>query len=175
MNKNLNLQQMAAMLLALLLVTATGILVLNMINPGAIQFSPSLPVGQVRTGDVAGFDYARAADPSAYRWQAMAQYYKDHGMLTRDDFDYVKSASVLAYRWRAMAGFFKDNDMLTRFDTSAAADNLAYRWRAMAQFYKDHDMLTREYTASEEAADNLAFRWLAMARYYEKHGLLNER
>jgi hypothetical protein len=175
MNKNLNLQQMAAMLLALLLVTATGILVLNTINPGALQFSPSLPVGQVRTGDVTGFDYARAADLSAYRWQAMAQYYKDHGLLTRDDFDYVKAANVLAYRCRAMAEFYNDNDMLTRFDTNAAADNLAYRWRAMARYYRDHDMLTREYTASDEAADNMAFRWLAMARYFEKHRLLNER
>lgn len=175
MNKSFNLQQVAAMLLALLLVTATGILLLNTINPGAIQFSPSLPVRQVRTGDAAGFDYERAADLSVYRWQAMAQFYKDHGLLTRDDFDYVKSANVLAYRWRAMAQFYKDNDMLTRFDDDAAADNQAYRWRAMARFYQDHDMLTRAYTASDEAADNMAYRWLAMARFYEKHGLLNER
>lgn len=146
MNKSINLQQTAAMLLALLLVTATGILVLNTLNPGSIQFSPSLPAGQVRTEEVVGFDYDKAADLSAYRWQAMAQYYKDHGLLTRDDFDYVKAANLLAYRWRAMA-----------------------------RFYQDHDMLTRAYRASDEAADNMAFRWLAMARFYEKHGLLNER
>jgi len=141
MNKNLNLQQTAAILLALVLVTAIGILVLNTINPGDIQFSPSLPVGQVRSVDVSGFDYERAADLSAYRWQAMAQFYKDHGLLTRDDFDYVKSANVLAYRWRAMAQFYKDHDMLTRFDDDAAADNMAFRWLAMARYYEKHGLL----------------------------------
>jgi hypothetical protein len=44
------------------------------------------------------FDYEKAADVSAARWQAMGEFYKDSELLTRDDFDYAAAADASVLR-----------------------------------------------------------------------------
>jgi hypothetical protein len=115
------------------------------------------------------FNSAAAADLSAYRWQAMANFYKDNDLLNSGTFDSVAAADLSAYRWQAMANFYKDNDLLNSgtFDSAAAADLSAYRWQAMANFYKDNDLLNSGTFDSAAAADLSAYRWQAMANFYE--------
>ena len=47
-----------------------------------------------------------AADLSSSRWQAMAKFYEEQGMLTRDNFDYGQAADLSAARWQAMGEFY---------------------------------------------------------------------
>jgi hypothetical protein len=81
--------------------------------------------------------YEHDAEISVMRWQAMANYYEDNGLLTRDTFDYEAVANNSAFRWQAMANYYEDNGLLTRdtFDYEAAANNSAFRWQAMADYY----------------------------------------
>jgi putative heme degradation protein len=91
-------------------------------------------------------DAVDAADLSAARWQAMAEFYEEQGMLTRDNFDYEQAAENSAARWQAMAEFYEEQGMLTRdnFDYEQAADLSATRWQAMAEFYEEQGLLTRD-------------------------------
>jgi hypothetical protein len=57
------------------------------------------------------FDYEQAAVNHAARWQAMAQFYADHGMLN-ERFDYEQAADNLAARWQAMGLFYEKNGLL---------------------------------------------------------------
>jgi len=84
-------------------------------------------------------------DALTYRWQALADFYKRAGLLTRDDFDYERAADVHAARWVAMGKFYQDKDLLTRstFDYERQAKFEAQRWIAMARFYEQAGMLTR--------------------------------
>ena len=50
--------------------------------------------------------YEHDAEISAMRWQAMANYYEDNDLLTRDDFDYEAAANNSAFRWQAMADYY---------------------------------------------------------------------
>ena len=50
--------------------------------------------------------YEHDAEISAMRWQAMANYYEDSDLLTRDDFDYEAAANNSAFRWQAMADYY---------------------------------------------------------------------
>jgi hypothetical protein len=96
-----------------------------------------------RSGVQNTFNSAGAADLSAYRWQAMANFYAENGLLNSRTFDSAAAADLSAYRWRAMANFYADNDLLNSrtFDSAAAADLSAYRWRAMGEFYKENELL----------------------------------
>jgi hypothetical protein len=53
------------------------------------------------------FNSAAAADLSAYRWQAMANFYKDNDLLNSGTFDSAAAADLSAYRWQAMANFYE--------------------------------------------------------------------
>jgi hypothetical protein len=161
MNHRLNLQQhvilfvIVALLLGAVILLATG-----GVNMATIRF-PSLNAidrSQEEVVDLSGQE--RAADLSAYRWQAMADFYENHGLLTRDNFDYEQAANNLAYRWQAMARFYEKNGILTRdnFDYEQAANNLAYRWQAMARFYEKNGMLTRDATPISAAVVGYAER-----------------
>lgn len=56
-------------------------------------------------------EYEQAAVIQAMRWQAMAQFYADHGLLNTS-FDYEEAAVIQAVRWLAMAKFYEDNGLL---------------------------------------------------------------
>jgi hypothetical protein len=65
----------------------------------------------VSSFDIEPFDHEQAADHSAARWQAMAQFYADHDMLN-DRFDYEQAADNFAARWQAMGRFYEKNGLL---------------------------------------------------------------
>lgn len=128
----------------------TPLLVVVVLATALISISRPAPDIQIdsllsRPSVVRPFDYEAAANLSAYRWQAMANFYEDNGLLTRDDFDYEAASNLSAYRWQAMANFYKDNGLLTRenFDYEAAANLSAYRWQAMASYYEKHGLLNK--------------------------------
>jgi hypothetical protein len=99
----------------------------------------------------------------AYRWNAMAQFYADQGLLNF----HSNPDDLLAYRWQAMAEFYQENGLLAH--RMASEDLTAYRWNAMAMFYAEHGLLN-EYTNPD---DLLAYRWHAMAEFYQRNGLPN--
>jgi hypothetical protein len=107
-------QQMAVMTIALLLAALIGIVLLNTGALPTIHFSNTLWAGRNQATHVVPFDYAKAADVSAYRWVAMAKFYEKNGLLTRDTFDYEQAADNVAARWVAMAEFYEKNGLLTR-------------------------------------------------------------
>lgn len=53
--------------------------------------------------------YEHDAEISAFRWQAMATFYEDNDLLTRDVFDYAAAANNSAFRWQAMADYYAQN------------------------------------------------------------------
>ena len=120
---------------------------------------------------------------SAYRWQAMADFYEKNGLLRSDALDYEQAANNMAARWIAMAEYYKAHGMLTRAEslvpvTGFTADKLltdydageasAYRWRAMAQYYAQAPTNSVDLTTLS-AEEVLAYRWQAMAQYYASH------
>lgn len=145
MNHRITSAQLLPLALVALMVL-TGLSAYLLDNGPEIDLSLNLPVNVTGVTEAEAFDYERAAEITGIRWQAMARFYEEQGLLTRDNFDYEQ-----------------------------AAENVAYRWQAMARFYKDQDLLTRDDFNYELSADQMAYRWLAMARYYESLGLLNER
>jgi hypothetical protein len=80
------------------------------------------------SGDLTALD---AGDVSAYRWQAMGDYYL--GSQTKD-LTTLGVGDVAAYRWQAMAEYYLGSQTkdLTTLD---AGDVSAYRWQAMAEYY----------------------------------------
>jgi len=168
MNQKVGLQQTFTALLALLVVGAIALLVVNGGNLAAIPVALNLSLGEADVAPAEAFDYARAADVSAMRWEAMASYYEAQGLLTRDAFDYEQAAENVAYRWNAMAEAYRRNGLLDY--RSNPDDVMAYRWNAMGEAYKSHGLLN--YSADPD--DVMAYRWQAMAREYERLGLLND-
>ena len=143
MNKKMAVQVFAPIIIiAVLMITIVG---LSAPAPG-IQLDSLLS----RPGAGTPFNYEEAAENQAFRWQAMANAYKDSGLLTRDDFDYEAAAENSAFRWQAMAD--------------------AYRTQA---FFQNRGIPTTN-LHELSAGDSLAFRWQTMAKYYEKRGLLYE-
>lgn len=143
MNQKVNLQQIVPLLFVVLLLAALGLLVPVVGRGTPVSVAP---MPSARTADqtsAAAFNAAEAADLSAARWQAMAKFYEEKGMLTRDPFDYEQAAENQAARWQAMARFYEDQGMLTRdpFDHEQAAELSAYRWQALARFYEDNCLL----------------------------------
>jgi hypothetical protein len=86
---------------------------------------------------VANFDYQKAAEVNAARWQAMGEYYEEAGLLA---FDYERAADVHAARWMAMGKFYEKAGLLN-FDYERAAEVQASRWMAMADFYRNAGLL----------------------------------
>ena len=85
MNQKVTLQQMVPIMFALLLLVVLGFLAIRPNNPLAL---PELPVIERNwAATVKSFDYEKAADISAARWQAMGDFYEKQGLLTRDPFD----------------------------------------------------------------------------------------
>lgn len=168
MNQRMTLQQMFPLLLALLLV-AVGIVALNLDNTPAIQLGSDLLSDQAAVVNVEAFDYERAADISAMRWQAMAEAYEKAGLLN----ERMDAGDVSATRWQAMGRFYEEQGLLTRdaFDYAQAADDLAYRWNAMGEAYEKAGLLNDRL----DPGDVAAYRWEAMAKAYERAGLLNDK
>lgn len=84
-----------------------------------------------------------AADISAFRWTAMAEFYASNSELlgtANVALTALDAADISAFRWAAMAEFYAVNNELlgtanvdlTTFD---AADISAFRWAAMAEYY----------------------------------------
>lgn len=144
MNRKIDRQYLVPLFVALLL-GMIAILNMQLFESLALPTGLQASAGGGQPERVQPFDYELAAEREAARWQAMAHFYEEHGMLTRDNFDYEQ-----------------------------AAENSAARWLAMAKFYAVNDLLTRDGFDYEQAADISAARWQAMAEYYAKHGLLNE-
>lgn len=134
MNQRMTLQQMFPILLALLLV-AVGIVALNLDNAPAIQLGSDLLSDQAAVVNVEAFDYERAADISAMRWQAMAAAYERAGLLN----DRMDAGDVSAARWQAMGEAYEKAGLLN--DRLDPGDVAAYRWEAMARAYERAGLL----------------------------------
>ncbi len=139
MNQKITLQQTIPFLLGLLLVGAFVLLILNLSNPLAIQSVPDLSGNRPGATTAESFDYEQAANISAMRWQAMAEFYEAQGMLTRDNFDYEQAAENSAYRWNAMAEAYEKMGLLN--DRMDPGDVMAYRWTAMGRAYERMGLL----------------------------------
>ena len=87
--------------------------------------------------DVASSDLTTLSDDdiSAYRWQAMADFYTDGSTLV--DLTTLSDGDILSYRWQATANFYTDNPTLVDLTTLSDGDILSYRWQAIANFYAD--------------------------------------
>ncbi len=72
-------------------------------------------------------------DVSAYRWQAMADFYTVGPTLV--DLTTLNDSDVLSYRWEATADFYTDGQTLVDLATLSDTEISAYRWQAMADFY----------------------------------------
>lgn len=169
MNQKVTSRNMIPLLFGLLLLGVIGLLALSFGNSPAIQLSPDLSSNQAIATNAEAFDYEEAADISASRWGAMARFYEEQGLLTRDNFDYEQAAEDMAYRWQAMAEAYGRHGLLNYRDNPD--DVMAYRWNAMARAYEKAGLLNDQM----DPGDVMAFRWLAMARAYEKMGLLNNQ
>jgi len=161
MNLKVKVRQFNLYLFALALLSLMALLVLGRFNPPQIQAPPRL--GQSDPAAPAAFDAERAADISAQRWQAMADFYEAQGMLTRDPLT-DEAAGVAAVAVPIDGGFASYTDRYwamadayaaRRAEAEEAADISAQRWLAMARFYEAHGMLTRD-PLSSETADSAA-------------------
>lgn len=173
MNQKVNLQQVAPLLIVVLLFVALLALLVPAVGRGTpVSIAPPPPAKTADLSSVDAFNAAEAADISAARWQAMARFYEEKGLLTRSPFDYKQAAVNQAARWQAMGRFYEEQGMLTRasFSHGQAAELSAYRWQAMARFYEEMGWLNDEM----DAGDVAAYRWNAMARAYERMGLLTK-
>lgn len=102
----------------------------------------------------------QAADQA--RWQAMAEFYRDYGLLTRSEPQVPVTGDTRP-------------KLLTSFD---AGEISAYRWAALAMFYRDHGLLTRgepqlpltgflkKPLTDYDAGEISAYRWQAMGTHY---------
>jgi hypothetical protein len=90
----------------MILVVAFALLVV--ISPVGASHSDThmSPVDAKLTQYIGDNAYEHDAEISAMRWQEMANYYEDNGLLTRDTFDYVAAANNSAFRWQAMADYY---------------------------------------------------------------------
>jgi uncharacterized lipoprotein YajG len=88
MNQKVSLQQIVPILLALLLLGTLGLLSQSITVPPAIPAISELSGSRAGTSSVKAFDAEQAANISAARWLAMARFYEEQGLLTRDNFNY---------------------------------------------------------------------------------------
>ena len=126
MNQRINLQQVIPLLVALLLVGALAILAPRLGDLSTIRLLPVSSPGRATITEAETLASARAADLSAYRWQEMAKFYEEHGMLTRDTSDYEAAADLSTYRWQEMAKFYEEHGMLTRDNTPISVVVMSY-------------------------------------------------
>lgn len=112
MNLRANLRQMTPLLFALFLVSVIALLFLNLRELPEVQMVPELARNQVSVANPEAVDNEKAADISAMRWQAMARFYEEQGLLTRDPFDYEQAADQTAFRWLAMARAYERAGLL---------------------------------------------------------------
>ena len=90
-----------------------------------------------------------AAEISAFRWMAMAEFYVTNNELMETasmDLRILNAADISAFRWNAMAEFYVANSELMGtasmdLTTLDAAEISAYRWNAMAEFYEEQALL----------------------------------
>ena len=79
-----------------------------------------------------------ADDITAYRWQAMAQYYA-RTPIREMDLTTLSAEDILAYRWQAMAQYYAQVSTNGSDLTTLSSDDItAYRWQAMARYYASH-------------------------------------
>ena len=141
MNLNADLRQMYPLLLlfALLLASAIVLLYLTLRELPEVQTAPELASNQTSVAHAETIDNEKAADISAMRWQAMARFYEEQGLLTRDPFDYEQAAEQTAFRWQAMAEAYQRHGLLNY--RSNPDDVMAFRWLAMARAYERAGLL----------------------------------
>ena len=108
-------------------------LVIGVVFVGAAGFFSTRLFAQ----DVASTELSTLSDDdiSAYRWQAMADFYTDGPALV--DLTTLSDGDILSYRWQATANFYTDDPTLVDLTTLSDGDILSYRWQAMANFYTD--------------------------------------
>jgi len=82
-------------------------------------------------GSTSNLTTLSAEDVSAYRWNAMADYYSK---LQVSDLTTLSEADISAYRWNAMADYYSKLQV-SDLTTLSAEDITAYRWNAMADYY----------------------------------------
>jgi hypothetical protein len=87
----------------------------------------------------ANFDYERAAEINAARWQAMADFYQGYDGL---NYDSEQAAETNAARWEAMGHFYEEQARLN-LDYERASETNAARWQAMADFYEKAEPISR--------------------------------
>lgn len=88
---------------------------------------------QVFAQDAADLTTLSDGDISAYRWQAMAEFYAVQPAVS--DLTTLSDGDISAYRWEAMAEFYTVQPAVSDLITLSDGDILAYRWEAMAEFY----------------------------------------
>jgi hypothetical protein len=84
-----------------------------------------------------------AADISAFRWIAMAEFYTANSDLrvpANVDRTTLDAGDISAYRWNAMGEFYaaqnETHDSVSADLTTLTAEDIsAYRWNAMGKFY----------------------------------------
>jgi hypothetical protein len=104
---------------------------------------------EVGYGDLTTLD---AADISAYRWIAMAEFYaanSEQMEAANVDLTTLDAEEISAYRWNAMAKFYSNQiksqgSLTSNLTTLDAAEISAYRWNAMAKFYAAQNELQGE-------------------------------
>lgn len=132
MNQKVSLQQMIPLLFVLLLLGGVSLLARSLNNLPAIRMGLESSSDQAA---VEAFDYERAADISAMRWQAMAAAYERAGLLN----DRMDAGDVSAARWQAMGEAYEKAGLLN--DRLDPGDVAAYRWEAMARAYERAGLL----------------------------------
>ena len=126
-----------------------------------------LPLAVVAPSIDASLESASADEASAYRWQAMVNYYEENDLLSRS-VPVLDAADISVARWMAAAKFYEENGLLNVVTDPGNVS--AARWQAMADFYAENGILN----SAIDAGDISAARWTAMAKFYEKNGLLND-
>ena len=84
-------------------------------------------------------DSAKAADIHTARWQAMADYYAQNDLLTRDE-SVASTIDDEVVRRLGQTALFSAQVHDT-FDYEASADNQAARWVAMGRYYEKMGLL----------------------------------
>lgn len=88
-------------------------------------------------GSTSSLTTLSADDVSAYRWQAMADYYT---RLQSVDLTALSAEDVSAYRWGAMADYYSKSQT-GDLTTLSAEDITDYRWQALVDYYSTHGLI----------------------------------
>ena len=85
-------------------------------------------------GSTSNLTTLSAGDVSAYRWQAMAEYYH---RLQSVDLTTYRADDISAYRWQAMADYY--GKLQTGDLTTLSAEEITdYRWQALIDYFSTH-------------------------------------